>query len=168
MFKISNRYQLLVHHIAITFLFFMNMSIIVLQNNQMRLLNSNRITLPFNQIGERVPQLFWSTQDVGIRTSIFWKTGRYQSFSNAESHSCRSSFWHDVDRSLVTGRIIWLSESQGSVNQIKKFEVDDHLLQLQDILKGIVANNLRISKVNIYLTLFINYTHNRNNGLQSW
>lgn len=58
MFKISNRYQLLVHHIAITFLVFMNMSIIILQNNQMRLLNSNRINLPFNQIGERVPQLF--------------------------------------------------------------------------------------------------------------
>lgn len=98
----------------------MNVSIIILQNNQMWLLTNNRRIIPFNQIGERVPQLFWSTQEVGIRTSIFWWIGRYQAFFNSESHNCRSSFWHDVDRSSVTGRIIWLSESQGSVNQTKK------------------------------------------------
>lgn len=152
MSAISNQYHWLVHLFTVTlFLLLMNMNIITLQNNQIRLLNGNWIIVPFNQIGERVPQLFWSTQEVGIRTSIFWKSGRYQAVFSSESHNCRSSFWHDVDRSSVTGRIIWLSESQGSVYQIK-FEVDDHLLQLQDILHGITVNDLLMSKVNIFLT----------------
>lgn len=121
--EMGNRCHLLVNLLAvILFLFLMSLSIMILQKHQIRLLNSNRIILPFNQIGERVPQLFWSTQEVGIRTSIFWKSGRYQAFFNSESHNCRSSFWHDVDRSPVTGRILWLSESQGSVNWKKEIE----------------------------------------------
>lgn len=70
--------------------------------------------LPFNQIGDSVPQLFRSTQDVGIFISTFPLIGRYQLLRNIESQSFSDLSLQVFDRSPDIGRVRRFFSSQGS------------------------------------------------------
>lgn len=70
--------------------------------------------IPFSQIGSSVPQLYLSTQELAILTSIEFFIGLYQLLRKTESQSFNDWSLQLVDRSPDTRRVNRFFSSHGS------------------------------------------------------